>query len=188
MDCFFFPDNTVLINFTLLDRSDLLEWFVRGAGAWTLSVARECERSARIEGLSAMAGWCTVFGTPLVPGPAELVDAHAIADRMRSPGEHSPAQHMGEAETLAIVLRRRMSAVFLTDDHAAARAAAAEPLVRGVASTSKILALAEAAGRIQHSEARGYLAHLLNEGRVMGNPPLVRDYDDYVLGLTNSVT
>jgi predicted nucleic acid-binding protein len=180
---YFFPDNTVLINFTMLERRDLLEWFVQGAGAWTLSIARECERSAQVENLGAMSEWHEVFGTPLSPSPAELVDAHAIADRMRSPGENSPAQHMGEAETIAIIVRRQLSAIFLTDDHAAARAAVVEPLVKGVASTTKVLAMAEVAGKIEHVDARLALAGLLNARRVMGNPPLISEYDSYVAEL-----
>lgn len=182
MGTHFFPDNTVLINFTIIDRQDLLTWFVRGKGVWTLSIARECERSAREPGLAAMNRWSTVLGAPLAPTPAEMVDAHAIADRMRGPGDNAPGQHMGEAEAIAVIVRRQIEAVFLTDDHSAARAAASEPLI-STASTTKVLAFAEAAGRLQHPEARHCLADLLNAGRVMGNPPLIAAYDAYVVGL-----
>jgi len=176
---YFFPDNTVLINFTLLDRHDLLEWFVRGWGRWTLSVARECGRSACQPGLARLGDWGAIFNEPLTPSPRELVDARVIAEQMRKPGESNPGQHMGEAETIAIVVNRGLSAVFLTDDHDAARRAAAEPLI-SVASTTKILALAEVKGHLEHADARSHLADLLNAGRVLGNPPLVADYDRYV--------
>lgn len=176
---FFFPDNTVLINFTLLARHDLLEWFVRGLGRWTVSVARECGNSAFQPGLSAMSRWGEIFGDPLIPSTVELVDAQAIAMQMRKPGEPSVSQHLGEAETIAIVVNRGMSAVFLTDDHDAARRAAAEPSIH-VASTTRILALCEVAGRLEHAVARQYLARLLNKERVLGNPPSVVDYDSYV--------
>lgn len=183
---FFFPDNTVLINFALLDRHDLLEWFVRGLGRWTVSIARECERSAQWPGLSSMARWGGIFGEALIPDPTELVNARVIAEQMRKPGETHPAQHLGEAETIAIVVNRSLPAVFLTDDHDAARRAAAETLIT-VVSTTRVLAMAEVAERMDHDAARTYLARLLNEGRVLGNPPSVADYDGYVTALRASV-
>lgn len=185
MPTFFFPDNTVLINFTLIGRHDLLEWFVRRSGQWTLSVSRECHRSARQPGLSGLADWGLVFHEPLVPSPTELVNARVIAEQMRKPGDFKPSQHMGEAETIAIVVNRGLAAVFLTDDHDAARRASAEPLI-SVASTTKILAFAEAKGRLEHTVARRYLADLLNAGRVLGNPPVVADYDGYVASLRSA--
>lgn len=186
MQRFFFPDNTVLINFTLLARHDLLEWFVRGAGRWTLSVARECGNSALQPGLSGLSKWGSTFGEPLIPSAAELIDARVIAEQMRKPGKSNPAQHMGEAETIAIVVSRRMPAVFLTDDHDAARRAAAEPLIE-VASTTRILAMAEVVGHLDHAVARQSLALLLNERRILGNPPTVADYDSYVAALRKRV-
>jgi hypothetical protein len=115
-----------------------------------------------------MRQWRRVFGTPWSPTPAEVVDAQAIADAIRKPGDASPSAHMGEAEAIAVLVSRGINAVFLTDDYDAARAAARYPLI-GVASTTKILALAEAAGRIRHGEARTHLATLLSAGRVLGN-------------------
>lgn len=178
----FVPDNTVLVNVTILDDHDLLSWFVRSRGTWTLSIARECSRSANTAGLSEMRQWRRVFGTPWSPTPAEVVDAQAIADAIRKPGDASPSAHMGEAEAIAVLVSRGINAVFLTDDYDAARAAARYPLI-GVASTTKILALAEAAGRIRHGEARTHLATLLSAGRVLGNPPSIADYDTYVAAL-----
>ncbi|MCL2736895.1 MAG: hypothetical protein FWD75_09770 [Propionibacteriaceae bacterium] len=179
MATYFFPDNTVLINFTILDRRDILTWFTRNSGMWTLSIARECENSAQQPGLEKMRWWNGLFGDPLAPTPAEMVDARTIAAQMQSPGEYAPTAHMGEAETIAIILRRRIQAVFLTDDHAAARRAASESHI-DVASTTKVLALAEVANKVRHDEARDCLATLLNEERVLGNPPSIQGYDHYV--------
>lgn len=113
------------------------------------------------------------------------MDARTIAEHMRKPGESEPSQHMGEAETIAIVVNRGLSTVFLTDDHDAARRAAAEPLIT-VASTTKIIAFAEVKGRLEHTVARRHLADLLNAGRVLGNPPVVADYDGYVASLRSA--
>lgn len=86
---------------------------------------------------------------------------------------------MGEAETIAVIARRGIEAVFLTDDHDAARRAQQEPQI-SVACTTKVLAFAEVMARLSHQDARGYLAQLLDLGRVLGNPPRVSEYDNYV--------
>lgn len=42
-----FPDNTVLCNFAVVDRVPPLEKVLDGRGRWTEAVAHEAERSAR---------------------------------------------------------------------------------------------------------------------------------------------
>lgn len=42
-----FPDNTVLINFALINRMDLLNRLANGNGRWCATVAAECAESAR---------------------------------------------------------------------------------------------------------------------------------------------
>ena len=179
---FFFPDNTVLINFTLLDRQDLVTWFTaRGIRQWTLSVCRECEKSSRQYDLKAMAKWGRIFGTPLSPTTKELLTAHQIAEGMRAPGEYAPGKHMGEAETIAIAESRYFGSVFLTDDHAAARMAVSRGLQ--AVSTTKIIAFAEIGGEITHDQARLSLAELLNHQRILGGSPQPGEYDVYVHNL-----
>jgi len=174
---YFFPDNTVLINFAMLARHNIVEWFVRGRGNWALSVARECGKSSQWAGLD-MAAWSAVFGKPLAPTQSELVDARTIAERLRKPGDSSPAQHMGEAESIAIIKKRNIEAVFLTDDHDAARTAIAENIE--VASTTRILAIADAFGRVSHLEARRCVEDLLKQNRVLGNRLAVSEFESYV--------
>lgn len=174
---YFLPDNTVLINFSILKRHDLLGWFVRGQGAWTAGVALECDSSARRTSLD-MAPWSEIFGTPLMPTRAERIDALIIADGLRKPGDAGYARHMGEAESIAIIRNRGMRAVFLTDDHDAARAAATHSIV--VASSTKILAVAAAMDRLTHQDARQCLADLLNQDRVLGDRPSVHEFDSEV--------
>ncbi|AXE37572.1 hypothetical protein JS278_00375 [Acidipropionibacterium virtanenii] len=178
----FFPDNTVLVNFTYIHRHDLLEWFLKGRGTWTIAIARECAKSSREPDLQDMARWNGLLPSPLTPTASEIVDARTIAEQMRKPGETDPAKNMGEAETIAVITRRELEAVFLTDDHGAARRASVEPLIH-VASTTKVLALAEVVGHITHLEARQCLATLQDLGRVLGNPPSIRGYDDHVAKL-----
>ena len=176
---YFFPDNTVLINFTLLDRQDLVEWFTaKGTRLWTTSVYYECDKSAEIKGQEAMVRWRRVFGKPLSPEKLDFIAISMIVDQMRLPGETAPRKHMGEAETIAIAENRYPGSVFLTDDHDAARVADARHIQS--VSTTKIIAFAEVKAEITHDQARGYLAELLNRGRVLGGSPRPTEYDAYV--------
>lgn len=177
-----FVDNTVLINYTLIDRHDLLVWFMQGQGAWCLSISREAAASGKRRGLERMADWHVVLGTPLVPDQLEMLDARSIAGQMLKPGENQRSAHMGEAETLAIISRRGLAALFLTDDHDAARAAQ----FNGVptVSTSRILAHAVVAGHLEQGSAKRLLADLLNARRVMGNPPSPAQFDGFVRDLS----
>jgi hypothetical protein len=48
-----FPDNTVLINFAIINRMDLLERLANGNGRWCATVAIECAESAKRPELAA---------------------------------------------------------------------------------------------------------------------------------------
>lgn len=177
MTTYVFPDNTVLINFTLLDRHDIVAWFTRGQGRWTASVWQECGRSATYEGLTQMRQWRSIFGDPIRPTEAEMVDANAIAQQMRKPGESdNRSKHMGEAETIAIIECRYPDTRFLTDDNDAEKRAKS----RGIAvhTTMDILAFAEVSGRIANDQAKQCLAVLLNHGQGVGRK--AKDYDALV--------
>lgn len=179
---FFFPDNTVLINFTLLKRQDLVTWFTaKGVRQWTLSVCRECANSAKYEDLKAMTKWTQVFGTPLSPSKTEVLIARQIADAMRMPGEYALSKHMGEAETIAIAESRYANSIFLTDDHEAARVAESRHIQ--AVSTTKIIAFAEVGGKILHDEAQLCIAELMSHKRILGGSPEPIAYDGYVRSL-----
>jgi hypothetical protein len=70
-----FPDNTVLINFAIINRMDLLEKLANGNGQWCATVARECAESAGYPGLAALSAVEDIFGEPLEPAvePGRLV-------------------------------------------------------------------------------------------------------------------
>ncbi len=70
-----FPDNTVLINFAIINRMDLLERLANGNGHWCATVASECDSSAQKPGLSSLANAKDIFGSPWSPDAAELQDA-----------------------------------------------------------------------------------------------------------------
>lgn len=81
-----FPDNTVLINFALISRMDLLERLANGNGRWCASVAAECRKSSHYEALGALAQAAAIFGEPLYPDKAELQDMLTLRAELEAPG------------------------------------------------------------------------------------------------------
>src|ERR1017187_8264266 len=100
---------------------DLLSRLANGNGRWCATVAVECAESANQPGLAALSDAGDIFGAPLYPEQAEHQDIRVMRDNLAAPGDN-PRQHLGEAETLAIIVRRRLSAscFFVTDDRGAA--------------------------------------------------------------------
>ncbi|ETB46703.1 hypothetical protein O981_27360 [Mycobacterium avium 10-5560] len=167
----FLPDNTVLINFAIIRRMDLLGELLNGRGGWCLSIARECRKSQAYHADLDQAG--VIFGTPLIPDATENLHAHILRESMASPGEPA-TQHLGEAETIAIIDGRQLDAFFLTDD-AGARALAHRHHIT-VVTTWDLLRLAHATAKVTQPVLTGYLRTLAAAGR--GRPPGVTTLDD----------
>jgi predicted nucleic acid-binding protein len=165
-----FPDNTVLINFAYINRMDLLERLANGNGHWCASVASECHASAAQPGLSALSHADEIFGPPWMPDTAELVDTKILREELAKPGDHS-RQHLGEAETLAIMVRRSVNGFFVTDDNQAARLANRHGIK--VATTWLLLKVAARRGWVDHDTLWGYVLSLRADRR--GSPPGVTD-------------
>jgi predicted nucleic acid-binding protein len=165
-----FPDNTVLINFAIINRMDLLGRLANGNGQWCATVAIECSASAKRPELAALGGAGEIFGEPLRPDEAEHQDIGVLRDQLAAPGEPR-TQHLGEAETLAIIIRRHLSCFFATDDRSAARMAAQHGIQ--AASTWHLLKVAHRKGWIDADTLWGYVQTLQGNGR--GAPPGVKD-------------
>jgi predicted nucleic acid-binding protein len=161
-----FPDNTVLINFGIINRMDLLQQVVNEKGAWCGTVASECAESSRQPNLGALSQAAAIFGTPLLPTPAELIQTRIFRDQLASPGDSSHA-HLGEAETLAIVTSRNISAIFVTDDRGARRLASHQSVA--VVSTWDLLRAAVRRQLVDEATAWGYVQTLRAAKR--GGPP-----------------
>jgi hypothetical protein len=176
----FLPDNTVLVNFALIHRMDLLGELVRSQGAWCVSVARECHNSTAIDPkYSDMAQAAAIFGQPLLPDNAERVDTQTLRVSMASPGEPA-TKHLGEAETVAIISRRRLDGFFLTDDRDAQRLAGHQGIP--VVTTWDLLRLAYRTNKITEPVLAGYLRTLKAERR--GQPLGVTDQRSFQAWLT----
>lgn len=128
MSLMFFPDNTVLVNFGIINRYDLLAELVRDGGRWCATVAEECDMSAAHH--PAMSQAHTIFGEPIRPEGRENADSQILRQAMVRPsdGLDHRYKHLGEAETITIVVTRGWApdAIFLTDDGDAATYAQAD--------------------------------------------------------------
>lgn len=165
---FYFPDNTVLIYFTLMGRQDLLAQLLNGRGAWTITIEAECRRSSSVDGLAGLTAFFAELGDAIVPTPAERADTALLRNRLARPGD-SARDHLGEAETMAVVNGRGLSAIFLTDDNRAAQLATS--LNIPTATTLDVLRIAVRSGRLS-TDAMLALGALLEErGRRLPRMP-----------------
>ena len=87
-----FPDNTVLINFAIINRMDLLEKLANGNGQWCATVAGECSESAKYPGLAALSAAEDIFGG----ARASVVLLAEIGSRLGI-SRQAPQQHMRSA-------------------------------------------------------------------------------------------
>jgi predicted nucleic acid-binding protein len=172
----FFADNTVLINFALLERMDLLGRLSNGCAAWTAAIRRECRDSAEVLDNDQLRGASEVFGPPVrMTDPLTMREALALLDQMRAP--HDPAdKHRGEAETIALITVEHAGSLFVTDD-ADARSRAQERGIKSV-STCQLLRLAIRIGEMTAHEAWASVCELRRRGRTLHDSP--RDQSSYM--------
>lgn len=156
---YFFPDNTVLINFAHIGQLSLLETLLQGHGSWAAAVAAECENSSEYPGLDELRNVPAFMGAVLHPDNAERVDARTIQSMLRVPGD-PPEKSYGEAETIAIIRRRGLDAFFLTDDGGAIAWLAEHHPELKTFQTTQLLALAVRAGKLALADATLHLATL----------------------------
>jgi len=177
-----FPDNTVLVNFAHIKRVDLLQHIMSGRAAWCATVAWECERSAAEPGLESMSDFAQTLGEPLYPEtPGEHLQVRILRDELAAPGD-GPTKHLGEAETLAIIMSRGLEAVFVTDDGGARRLAAARSI--RCYTTWDMLKLAGRIKIVDPDALWGYVQLLRALGR--GGPSEVRDRRSFEVWLGSS--
>lgn len=169
----FFPDTTVVSNFALIGRMDLLAKIVGENGAWCATVRFECRKGASIPGLETMSEAESIFGDPLFPEGAEHIDIELLQEQLRGPGD-GDASHLGEAETITIIRRRQLAAAFVTDDADARRHAESEGIK--TYTTWQILKLAVATKNMSIPEFLGAYATLVAAKR--GHPPCGRSQTD----------
>ena len=161
-----FPDNTVLINFALVGQVDLFEALVGDNGSWTYTISEECSKSAQMEGLSSLTRMHDILGEPLYPSRAERIDMLLIRERLALPNDPA-SKHLGEAEAIAILSKRELDAIFVTDDGTAKVLAVAEVTIKAIC-TADLFRLAVRTGRVSFEVAWQCLGKLRLLGRGVG--------------------
>lgn len=122
MQSYFFPDNTVFINFALIDRLDLLSTFLGSRGRITEAVEYEINRSKRhvaALGKVDVAKWFDVIIE------IDDDDAKRAVQNLRKYSfggtDEDELEHLGESQTIFVVttMDEYKSSTVITDDRAA---------------------------------------------------------------------
>lgn len=160
----FFHDTSVLVNFHRPGLIPVLGPLLRGNVCWTASIRHECQRKQRqleLPGLVDAAD--ELLGEPLFADSGEHTAIRQLRRQMASPGDH-PQQHLGEAESITLIQKRRLRAVFVTDDRAAMDWA--EPIE--CVGTWKLIRLARRLDLVTPSQALRLWQSFVDAG---GTPP-----------------
>lgn len=169
MSEFFFADNTALVNFGTIRRIDLLERLLNNRGTWTATIAIECAASSAYPGLDQLEDVPRILGDPLsLATDEETAEMVAIRERLRIPGD-GPHKHLGEAESLAIISTRSLSAVLVTDDTGARREA--RRIGVSTVSTASLLVLAARVAFIRPQECWDFLEELTAAKKFLPDRP-----------------
>ena len=119
---YWFPDNTVLCNFAVVDRLDLLRAFLNNRGRVVEAVAHELRASAeRVPHLAQLdpVEW---FGEPIrIEDEAEIRAVEVTRRGVFGGTAKKPLQHLGESQTLYIIGNRPEfhGSGWITDDNPA---------------------------------------------------------------------
>jgi len=183
-----FPDTTVLINFGLIDAMDLLATLVDGMGAWSASVASECDDQSDRWGLPCMLKAHDIFGEPLrLKTQAEYLDYRANKDFFTSASNNSAATHEGESETLAIITSRCLNSLVVSDDGSVHTRVISYTMggVVQTCTTWDMLRVAYWKGYITEGSFWAMRRTLLDNDRA--HPPVVHDPDEFAKWIRHPV-
>ncbi|WP_139818495.1 hypothetical protein [Mycobacterium celatum] len=111
------------------------------------------------------------LGDPVAPTKSELQLTRRFRDQLASPQERDPTKHLGEAETLAVMVQRHQFDIFVTDYRSARRLAARHNVE--VVTTLTLLQMVVRVGLAAPEDVLQYLRLLRPRGA-----PIVRDVTD----------
>ena len=122
MQSFFFPDNTVFVNFAWVNKLDLLKAYLGERGRLVEAVAYEIGRSSNhvphLASLDVPAWFNEVveFDEDSASKAIESIRKHRFGGK-----EDEPLRHLGESQTIYAITQIPdfQSSVFVTDDQAA---------------------------------------------------------------------
>jgi predicted nucleic acid-binding protein len=127
MERYFFPDTTVLINFAVIDRLDLLIIYLSGQGRMTQAVQAEVRKSSRMIPHLAEFDTVATCGSAIeLNAPADIQGVENLRKRFAGLND-PPTKHLGESETIHVMRSRTEYSLsrIVTEDRDAYRVAAA---------------------------------------------------------------
>lgn len=166
-----FPDNTVLCNFGIVTRLDVLRDALRGRGRWTEAVAFESHRSSSaVPALKGLAeeGW---LGEPIeVNKPADIEQVGRIRRAVFGGTEDEPLKHLGEAQTCFLIQNRAdlQGAWWVSDDRDALDYARQQGIT--TLETLDIVAMAVADGDLTTEHGFELMQSMADHGRSLRLP------------------
>jgi len=178
MSCYiyWFPDNTVLVNFACVGRLDLLERILRGRGRWTDVIAFEAQRSGAIyNNLRSIepAGW---LGKPIeVDDAKEQQLIEQIRRAVFGGTADKPLQHLGEATTCHLISTdpKFATSFWITDDRVAAEYARGKGIT--TRDTRDLVSEGVIDGEISQQEGYELLIQMRALGQNVRVPPRACD-------------
>jgi predicted nucleic acid-binding protein len=160
----FFDANT-LMNFAIVNRLDLLEVHYGWRAQWTETVRDEVQR-----GVAAVSSYQQILDASWLPDPLEIQgtsmdDLHGVDALRRALGglPANPTQHLGEAELIYYLERRRPDGIFITDDRPARDLATRRQLL--AIDTATVLSECYSYGEVGCPEAYDLLVQMADLGR-----------------------
>jgi predicted nucleic acid-binding protein len=174
-----FPDNSVIINFAVVDRLDLLRSSLRGQGRVVEAVHYEIGQSqSRVPNLHKLdrEDW---FGEAIRIDDEHAQQAVESMRKIRFGGEDSkPREHLGESQTLHVLRTdpEYSGSVWITEDRGAFRVAKAMGLI--ARDTRDLLEELVAFGELAAQAAFEIAVQMDRAGRpLMRMPTTVRDLE-----------
>jgi hypothetical protein len=166
-----FPDNTVLCNFAVVDRLDLLRSVLDGRGRWTEAVAYEASRSAaKLPSLRRLAaeGW---LDEPVeITDPKDIRKIAQIRRAVFDGADDEPLKHLGEAQSCYVIKNWASFAGswWISDDREALRYARFQNIT--TRETIDIMRMAVADGDISAPDAFGLMNQMADSDRYLRLP------------------
>jgi predicted nucleic acid-binding protein len=169
---YWFPDTTVLRNFAVVDRMELLREFLGARGRWAQSVEAEVQVAIGYEPRLSVVFDDAWFPTSIAadqPGELERVQTFRQVRLFGDPLK--PREHLGESETFVLIQGRAEfhGSTFLTDDHEAYRVVGA--LGVAVKDTVDVLKALVGWGTLTAQEAFRITVLMEDAGRELRGPP-----------------
>ncbi|MGH3903448.1 MAG: hypothetical protein ACRDTE_04555 [Pseudonocardiaceae bacterium] len=171
---FLFPDNTVLCNFAVVNRLDLLRSVLGGCGRWTEAVAYEATRSASyVPALNGLLADCWLGEAIEISSEPDTQKIERIRRGVFGGTDDQPLKHLGEAQTCYVITNwiELAGSWWISDDREALRYARAQGIT--TRETADLVRIAVVNGDIDARDGLILLRQMADRGRRLRLPDSV---------------